>query len=123
MAGRSRRYPMLRLVAGVYKFLAVIVFIMGLVAFIGSISGVLQVQMPQAQEGMRQMPGEMRSLMVAGGWMAGLVMLIFAVIVAVGLFAFAELICLAIDVEDNTRWGAELLERVERSVQSRGALG
>ena len=49
--------------------------------------------------------------MLAGGFIGGLIMLIYAGLVFVGLYGFGEFIYLFLDIEENTRKTNELLSK------------
>ena len=88
MNGGTNRYPMLMTVAAIYKVLAYIVGVLGIIAFFGA-------------------------LMSGHGFLGligGLIALVGAAAGAISLFAFSELIRLLINLEDNTAQTAAALK-------------
>jgi protein-S-isoprenylcysteine O-methyltransferase Ste14 len=89
------KYGALRIIATLIKVLAVLVLILGVIGGLGAMAGSSQMQ-----------GGNMM-----GGIFGGFFMLIWGLMGAIGLWAWAELINLLIDVEENTRKTHILLER------------
>jgi predicted RNA-binding Zn-ribbon protein involved in translation (DUF1610 family) len=79
LAGLEERYSSIRVLLGVLRFLAVIVLVVGGIAFFGGL-GDPNMTFPQ-----------------------NLMMLMISVMGAVGMFALAAFFSLAMDVEENTR--------------------
>ena len=88
---QSRRYPALRIIAVVLKVLAVITAIAGLVGGLSFSSLTAPSYFPNA--------GAISGLAMLGGLMLGLCYALF-------LWASAEMINVALDIEENTRRAA-----------------
>lgn len=103
------RYKALRLTATLFKALAVLIVILGLgfgcflsLAYAGIIgSGIFE------QYGGYEMGAGIGAMVVT--WVA---IIFYVGIIALSLFVYAEMIHLAIDVEENTRLTAEAVRRL-----------
>lgn len=91
----ERKYGALRIIATLIKVLAVLILLVGVIGGLSAMAGSSQIQ-----------SGNMM-----GGMFGGFFMLVWGIMGAVGLWAWAELINLLIDVEENTRKTHILLER------------
>lgn len=104
---KTNRYPVLRIVAVVYKVLGIILGILTVlgacsIPFIGgSLFGQLGVD------------EEIRGLGIVGGLVIGLVILLYGSLNALFLYAAGEVLTLLMDLEANTRTTAALLERTQ----------
>ncbi len=100
---RTNRYPVLRVIAVIYKSLAVIIAVLTVIGACGAplMGGTLL--RGTGFQGAREMG-------FVGGLITGLVFLINGGIVALFLYAAGEGITLLMDIEANTRLTAELLE-------------
>lgn len=104
----EKKYRMLRLVATIYKFFAWVILVLGVLgacgALIGSILG--------AGAAPRGGPTDFAALGVVGGIIGGVLILFYAAVVFLGLYAFSELVHLVIALEENTRLTAERLQEM-----------
>jgi len=91
-AGRSRRYPALRIIAFVFKIIAVLTAVVGLI--IGLSAASIANSLPTS--------AGMGGAGPAIGWIIFLVSLCYALF----LWAASEMIHVLIDIEENTRRGA-----------------
>ncbi len=106
---KTNRYPVLRVVAVIYKVIGVILAILTLIGacsmpFIGN--SVIR------SAGL----GEMRGMGFFGGLVSGLLILLYGGFGALFLYAAGEIFTLLIDLEANTRATAELLGRSQNNV-------
>jgi hypothetical protein len=97
----AAKYKALRTIANLYKILA---FVLGGILVIGA----LIVMASGAVSSTSSLGGPS---MLAGGFVGGLIMLIYAGLVFVGLYGFGEFIYLFLDIEENTRKTNDLLSR------------
>jgi predicted nucleic acid-binding Zn-ribbon protein len=95
LAGLEERYGSIRLLLGVLRFLAVIILVIGGVAFFGGLGGDAQ----------------------AGGGIAGLGILMASVLGAVAMFSIAAFFELTMDVEENTRASFRLQQQILDELQ------
>lgn len=95
------KYKALRTIANLYKILA---FVLGGILVIGAL--IIMASGAASSTGSLGGPS-----MLAGGFIGGLIMLIYAGLVFVGLYGFGEFIYLFLDIEENTRKTNELLSR------------
>jgi nitrate/nitrite transporter NarK len=100
----ERRFTALRVMATVFKILAWIAFILGLIAAIGAIAGGFVVQDQQGLLGLD-----------VGGPLAGialfLVLLIVAIVNFLLYYAIGESIVVFLSIEENTRQMAHALQQ------------
>jgi zinc ribbon protein len=99
-AGNSK-YKHLRTIANIYKIGA---FVLGGIMVIAA----LVVMIGGAASSTTSLGGPSA---LAGGFIGGLIMLIYAGVVFIGCYGLGELILLFLDVEENTRKTAELLSK------------
>jgi hypothetical protein len=99
----ERKYGALRAIATIIKVLAVLFLVFTVIAALGMMGG-------SAKNAMAKGEGIQGVGMFTGAF-AGFMMLIWGVLGTISLWAGAELICLLIDVEENTRKTHILLER------------
>jgi hypothetical protein len=97
----ATKYKALRTIANLYKILA---FVLGGILVIGAL--IIMVSGAASSTGSFGGPS-----MLAGGFIGGLIMLIYAGLVFVGLYGFGEFIYLFLDIEENTRKTNELLSK------------
>jgi zinc-ribbon domain len=97
----AAKYKALRTIANLYKILA---FVLGGILVIGA----LIIMASGAVSSTSSLGGPS---MLAGGFVGGLIMLIYAGLVFVGLYGFGEFIYLFLDIEENTRKTNDLLSR------------
>ncbi len=95
LAGLEERYGSIRILLGVLRFLAVIILVIGGVAFFGGLGGDAQ----------------------AGGGIAGLGILMASVLGAVAMFSIAAFFELTMDVEENTRASFRLQQQILDELQ------
>jgi len=95
LAGLEEKYGSIRLLLGVLRFLAVIILVIGGVAFFGGLGGDAQ----------------------AGGGIAGLGILMASVLGAVAMFSIAAFFELTMDVEENTRASFRLQQQILDELQ------
>ncbi|HEX8361833.1 MAG TPA: hypothetical protein VF613_17070 [Longimicrobium sp.] len=96
LAGLEERYGSIRVLLAVLRFLAVIILVIGGVAFFGALGD------------------------DSGGGMAGLAFLLSAVLGAVAMFSIAAFFELTMDVEENTRASFRLQQQIlEEMTESR----
>lgn len=95
------KYKALRTIANLYKILA---FVLGGILVIGA----LIIMVSGAASSTSSYGGPS---MLAGGFIGGLIMLIYAGLVFVGLYGLGEFIYLFLDIEENTRKTNELLSK------------
>jgi len=96
---KTNRYPVLRVIALIYKVLAVILAVL---TVLGACSVPFMGRSLFRGAGLED---------VVGGLITGLVLLIYGGMIALFLYATGEAITLLMDIEANTRITAELLER------------
>ena len=95
LAGLEEKYGSIRLLLGVLRFLAVIILVIGGVAFFGGLGGDAQ----------------------AGGGIAGLGILMASVLGAVAMFSLAAFFELTMAVEENTRSSFRLQQQILDELQ------
>lgn len=95
LAGLEERYGSIRILLGVLRFLAVIILVIGGVAFFGALGGDGQ----------------------GGGGMQGLGILMASVLGAVAMFSIAAFFELTMDVEENTRASFRLQQQILDELQ------
>jgi L-asparagine transporter-like permease len=100
----ERKYGALRAIAIIIKVLAILFLIFTVIGALSMMANSGGSAMAQGVEGMRA-PG------MLGGAFGGFLVLIWGILGTISLWAGAELICLLIDVEENTRKTHVLLER------------
>ncbi len=101
---KTNRYPVLRVIAIIYKALAVILAVL---TVLGACSAPFMGRSLLRGTGMEDVGGAG----LIGGLITGLVLLIYGGVIALFLYATGEGITLLMDIEANTRITAELLER------------
>ncbi len=100
---KTNRYPVLRVVAIIYKVLAIILAVL---TVLGACSAPFMGSSLLREAGI----GDMGAGLL-GGLITSLVLLIYGGVIALFLYATGEGITLLMDIEANTRITAELLER------------
>lgn len=98
----ERRFTALRLIATLMKVVGVLVFLLGVLAFCGLSAGGLMRAFGPALDQMPRMPG-----IALGGPLAGIFVLISALVQGLFLYAAGEGIYLLLAVEENTRASAQ----------------
>ena len=99
----EKKYGMLRTISIILKILAVLTLVLRVIAGLGAIAG---------SETVGQMSGDSHQKEVTAGMLGGgFASIVTGIIAAIALWAWAELIKLLIDVEENTRKTHILLER------------
>lgn len=106
---KTNRYPVLRVVAVVYKVLGII---LGILTVLGACSAPF---MGSSLFGQLGVSGDARGLGIVGGLVTGLVILLYGGFSALFLYAAGEVLTLLMDLEANTRTTAALLERSQGS--------
>jgi len=101
---KTNRYPALRVIALIYKVLAVILAVL---TVLGACSAPFMGRSLFREAGL----GDVGGAGLIGGLITGLVLLIYGGMIALFLYATGEAITLLMDIEANTRITAELLER------------
>jgi hypothetical protein len=100
-SGGDKKYKALRTIANLYKILA---FVLGGLMVIGA----LIIMASGAVSSSSSFGGPS---MMAGGFIGGLIMLIYAGLVFVGFYGLGEFIYLFLDIEENTRKTNDLLSK------------
>jgi hypothetical protein len=100
----ERKYGALRAIAIIIKVLAILFLVFSLIAALSMMAASSKSSMSGGSVNF-QGPGMM------AGALGGFMILIWGILGAISLWAGAELICLLIDVEENTRKTHVLLER------------
>jgi hypothetical protein len=101
---KTNRYPVLRVIAIIYKVLAVILAVL---TVLGACSAPFMGSSLFREAGL----GDAGEAGLIGGLITGLVLLIYGGMIALFLYTTGETITLLMDIEANTRITAELLER------------
>ncbi|MGA9772832.1 MAG: zinc-ribbon domain-containing protein [Blastocatellia bacterium] len=99
-SGGDKKYKALRTIANLYKILA---FVLGGLMVIGAL-----IVMASGAVGTSSLGGPS---MMAGGFIGGLIMIIYAGLVFVGFYGLGEFIYLFLDIEENTRKTNDLLSK------------
>jgi hypothetical protein len=107
----QKRFGVLRIVATIYKVLAWIVLVIGVLGACGSIA--LGALPALGGAGARSLGLGAGGLL--GGVVMGLVAIFFAVLYFLLLYAFGEMVYLLIALEENTRLTAERLKEITKA--------
>jgi hypothetical protein len=98
----GKKYTALRIIATIYKILAWLILVLGIIGFIvaiitGSLAG----------------SKAFRAGIGGGflGFLSGIGILIYTIIAFIGLLAFSEAIYVVLDIEENTRKTAIMFEK------------
>ena len=112
-----KKYRALRLVSALYKFIAILIFLLTIVGAIGAalIGGGPSLAYNPATNTIITVPNQNP---IVSAVIAFIGTLLGGAIIAVSLYAFANLIDLLIATEENTRATAVLLNRLGRRLQS-----
>lgn len=106
------KYHVLRTIMNIYKIFAVVVLVGGIIlGIIAMTTPTLDFEFTTA--------GELETTRGAPATGSGIGMIVGAIFAALGLFAFAEMIQLFLDMEENTRLANQYLWRMSRSKQGR----
>ncbi len=96
----EKRYPALRIIAVIYKIVGVIV---GILAIIGAILSFVGVGSFMNYYGFNS------GASMLGNLFGALIVLLFGLLGALGIFAVGDLIYILINIEENTRYSALVL--------------
>ena len=102
----ERKYGALRAIAIIIKVLAILFLVFSLIAALSMMAASGQSSMPGGNVNFQGVPQG-----ITGSALGGLMLLMWGILGAISLWAGAELICLLIDMEENTRKTHVLLER------------
>jgi len=100
----ERKYSALRAIAVIIKVMAILFLVFSVIAALAAMAA-------SGKSAFSGDAGDLHGPGMAAGAMGGFTMLVFGILGAISLWAWAELICLLIDVEENTRKTHVLLER------------
>ena len=101
--GVQKRYKLLRLIAVLMKILAIIG---GMILIIG---GLVMIAAGAASSSRSTTFNETGPAALFGGFLGGLIMLVYGIFVFVFLYAYAEWMYVFMDIEENTRLTNEML--------------
>lgn len=101
----EKKYGILRSITVLLKILAILVLVFGIIAGIAAMVG------SAAMHATDNSPEPAGTQMMMGGFAGGFLIVIWGIVGGIALWAWAELINLLVDVEENTRKTYILLER------------
>ncbi len=106
----QRKFMVLRVVATIFKVLAWIILVVGVLSACGMLAvGAMPGLLGSGGGGSNVLSTNVRALGIVGGLIGGLVAIFFTLLYFLFVFAFGDLVHLLISLEENTRLTAERL--------------